>query len=191
MRHGAAKTRSAILNAAHVAFFRHGYSRVWMTDIAKAAGVTKRTLYKYFDSKDALLAAMLEEQAALSAETFARSIDFPAESAEDLVATIFEQSRIWSESKGWTGPGITRLAMELGDLPGHPAMQFASRHKAQMERRLAQRLEALGLLDAEAYARKIWLLLEGAMMLALIHKDRDYFRTAASAANSLVAGKTP
>ena len=191
MQRRATKTRSRILNAAHTAFFRHGYSRVWMTDIARTAGVTKRTLYTHFDSKDGLLEAMLEEQAALSAETFAKVIGFPADSAEDLVAAVFDASRVWAEGKDWTGPGITRLAMELGDLPGHPAMRFASRHKAQMERLLAERLDTFKIADSKARARQIWLLLEGAMMLSLIHKDVGYFHSAARAANTVLAAETP
>ena len=190
MRRNAAETRSNILKAAHVAFFRHGYSRVWMTEIAATAGVTKRTLYQHFESKDALLEAMLDEQADLSAGTFGHSVDRAAEDAAGLVAGIFADLHRWADSDGWTGPGITRLAMELGDLPGHPAMRFAARHKASLEALLAARLAGSGVTRPEALAREIWVVLEGAMVLALVHRDTSYIRSAAKAAARLLDDHT-
>ncbi|MCG6885460.1 MAG: hypothetical protein LJE62_17050 [Silicimonas sp.] len=68
--------------------------------------------------------------------------------------------------------------MELGDLPGHPAMRFAARHKASLEELLAKRLKALGVDCPDALSREIWLVLEGAMALALIHGDPEYIRAA-------------
>jgi AcrR family transcriptional regulator len=186
MRNSADETRSAILKAAHSAFFHYGYSRVWMTEIAATAGITKRTLYRHFESKDALLGAMLEQQSGLSTETFARSVDVPAASAPDLVARIFSDLYDWAQKDGWSGPGITRLAMELGDLPGHPAMRFAARHKALLEALLSERLSSFGVAEPKRHAREIWLLLEGAMILALVHRDGDYIRAAAAAAGSLL-----
>lgn len=187
MRHRGEETRTAILTAAHVAFYRNGYTRVGMSEIAAAAGVTKRTLYHHFDSKDSLLEAMLERQTALSAETFRLAVDRPAGDAAEMVARIFDDLFDWAGQDRWTGPGITRLAMELGDLPGHPAMRFAARHKASIEALFAERLRSFDVADPDRLARAIWLLVEGAMMLTLIHKDREYVRAGAAAAAMLLA----
>ncbi|TIT25823.1 MAG: helix-turn-helix transcriptional regulator, partial [Mesorhizobium sp.] len=56
------QTRPAILQAAYKLFRRRGFFRVGMDEIAVAAGVTKKTLYYHFDSKDALLTAVLASQ---------------------------------------------------------------------------------------------------------------------------------
>ncbi|TMJ24875.1 MAG: helix-turn-helix transcriptional regulator, partial [Alphaproteobacteria bacterium] len=45
-------TRRRILDAAYKLFRRKGFTRVSMDDIAAATGVTKRTLYHHFTSKD-------------------------------------------------------------------------------------------------------------------------------------------
>jgi AcrR family transcriptional regulator len=71
-----------------------------MTYIAAVAGVTKRTLYHHFDSKDTLLEAMLEKQGDLSAGTLARSVDRPAASAPELVAGIFDDLHRWADQDG-------------------------------------------------------------------------------------------
>ena len=187
MPRDASKTRAAILIAAHVAFFRKGYTRVWMTDIARTAGITKRTLYQHFESKDALLEAMLAGQSELSAETFARSIQRPASSVEELVSGIFGDLFNWAASDSYTGPGFTRLAMELGDLPGHPAMRFAAQHKTTLESLLSSRLSEFGLTGHEALAREIWIVMEGAMMLALVHGDPAYVVAAKGTALRLLS----
>jgi hypothetical protein len=117
-------------------------------------------------------------------------VDHPAATARDLVAQIFSDLGKWASKEGWTGPGITRLAMELGDLPGHPAMQFAARHKASVESLLSDRLGEFGVADPRRLAKEIWLLLEGSMMLTLIHRDTEYIRAAAAAAEVLLEDRT-
>ena len=46
------------------------FTRVNVDEIADAAGITKRTLYSHFDSKDSLLESVLEEQHDLAFEAF-------------------------------------------------------------------------------------------------------------------------
>lgn len=41
-------------------FFQYGYTRVRMDEIAEGLGISKKTLYKYFDSKEDLLRAIVE-----------------------------------------------------------------------------------------------------------------------------------
>lgn len=53
--------RKAILEAATELFMAHGYGAVSMDGIAKAAAVSKATLYAYFTSKDALFATIIGE----------------------------------------------------------------------------------------------------------------------------------
>ena len=59
MRRSAAQTRLHILDAAYGLFWRQGFLRVSMDEIAARAGITKRALYQHFRSKDALMAATL------------------------------------------------------------------------------------------------------------------------------------
>ena len=48
-----AATRLKIVGGAYELFYKHGFARVSMDAIAASAGVTKRTLYAHYDSKDA------------------------------------------------------------------------------------------------------------------------------------------
>lgn len=57
-------TRDRILQAGIEAASIHGIARLTVGDVAKRAGVSRPTLYKHFKSKDALVAAAVEREAA-------------------------------------------------------------------------------------------------------------------------------
>jgi TetR/AcrR family transcriptional repressor of mexJK operon len=61
--------RLAILNGATRMFLAHGYRNVSMEKIAQAAPVSKATLYNHFDSKNALLAAVISDLCASLLQT--------------------------------------------------------------------------------------------------------------------------
>lgn len=51
---------SKILKASIDLFFSHGIKAVSMDEVAKSVGISKRTLYEHFDSKDALLISCID-----------------------------------------------------------------------------------------------------------------------------------
>jgi len=53
-------TRTIIVEAAMICFARNGYAHTTIRDIAKQAGVSTGLMYHYFESKEALLEAVLE-----------------------------------------------------------------------------------------------------------------------------------
>jgi AcrR family transcriptional regulator len=52
-------TRTRILDAAFRTVATHGLSRFTVDDVARAADVSRQTVYRYFDSKDALVVALV------------------------------------------------------------------------------------------------------------------------------------
>lgn len=174
------------MDAAYVLFRVRGYTRVNVDEISAAAGITKRTLYSHFESKDALLEAVLEAQHAMafaSFQTFGRKL---TGDPVDIVHSFFRELRKWSSKPRFAGSGFTRLAMELADLPGHPARRIASGHKKLLEGHLVEVLDKAGLPEAEQRGRQIWILAEGVMALAVIHGDRNYSAAAEEAAVALI-----
>jgi AcrR family transcriptional regulator len=190
MAHLANETRRRILDAAYGLFYRSGFGRIGVDDIAAAAGVTKRTLYYHFESKDALLGAVLELQSELAAARLLKRRQRYSGSAERMVSTLFSDLVDWSLKPGWTGAGFTRLAMELADLPGHPARIVADRHKLATQAWWRDLLRLAGVPQPARRARELMLVLEGAMALILIHGDRSYADDAARAARKLVGLRT-
>ncbi len=75
--------------------------------------------------------------------------------------------------------------MELAWAPGHPAREAAAAQKTAVERALRDGLSNAGRADARGLAQALALLIEGAMVLRLIHGDGTWFDTAESAALTL------
>jgi AcrR family transcriptional regulator len=60
--------RRQIIDGAHAVFLSQGFDAASMNDIARAAGVSKGTLYVYFDSKEALFEAIVDRECEAQAE---------------------------------------------------------------------------------------------------------------------------
>lgn len=180
------QTRQRILDEAYALFRRSGYARISMDEIAAAARVTKRTLYYHFESKDSLLATVLETQHRLALAAFRTFGDRLSGNPEAMIDTLFKELAVWSDRPRWAGSGFTRLVIELADLPGHPARAIARRHKAMLEAHFAAVLADAGVEHPSETAREVWLLTEGAIALMLVHRDRSYATVAAQAAKKLL-----
>lgn len=85
-----------ILRVAAILFEARGYAAVTMEQVAAEAGVSKRTLYKYFAAKEAMLEQVLEAKLAqdLSASNF--SLDAQAGFRAGVTALLHESAR-WCE----------------------------------------------------------------------------------------------
>jgi AcrR family transcriptional regulator len=179
-------TRERILRAAHSLFLQRGYGRISVDLIANAAGVTKRTLYHYFRSKDDLLADVVGIQSTLSAVRLRqRQKQMPMDVA-GFIDEIFGDVTQSAAMTDWVGVGFTKIALEMTHLPGHPARTLARRHKEEMEAWLSDALQARRVRDSAGTARDVMLLLEGCLVLTLIHGDRTYAERAADTARLLM-----
>lgn len=181
------ETRRRIIDTAYEIFYKGGFARAGVDAIAEAAGVTKRTLYYHFDSKDVLLAAVLDAQHQLVLARIQRWARRASGNPQKMVEILFDEFKTWARKSGWQGSGFTRAAMELADLPGHPARRAASRHKAAVEDWLAGEFAAEDIQGSGELARQIMLLIEGCHSLVLIHGDTSYIDAASTTARLLVS----
>jgi len=180
------QTRERILEGAYRQFRQKGYTRVSMDEIAATTGVTKRTLYYHFESKDALLASVLEAQHELALAAFQTFGERLSGSPTRIIDALFRDLAVWADTPRWAGSGFTRLVVELADLPGHPARRIARRHKSLLEANFVDVLRRAGVAQPRQRGREIWLLSEGAISLMLVHGDQSYVLAAAAAAKRLL-----
>lgn len=180
-------TAARIIAAAEVLFYEHGLRSVSVDAIAERAGVTKRTLYNHFQSKDDLIAAYLEARDGATVERYRNWLGDPALPLPERVTAMFAALADHARHPKWRGCGFTRAAVELAGQPGHPAVRMAARHKKRFSAWLEQELSAGGATDPSRLARHISLLIEGAIAQMLIHGDTSYALSAGEAAASLVA----
>ncbi len=180
-------TAAKIITAAEALFYEHGLRSVGVDAIAERAGVTKRTLYNHFQSKDALIAAYLEARDSATVERYRNWLGDPTRPLPERVAGMFAALAEHARNPRWRGCGFTRAAVELAGQPGHPAVLMAARHKKRFVAWLEQELGDGGARDPSPLSLQIAMMLEGAIAYMLIHRDTCYALSAGEAAARLVA----
>ncbi|KZK80338.1 putative HTH-type transcriptional regulator TtgW [Pseudovibrio sp. W64] len=179
-------TRDRILDAANKLFYGEGIRAVSVDAVAEKAGITKKTLYYHFKSKDDLVTEYLISRDQPNLEAFATWFDEAEGSAADKTAAIFLRVASNARHPKWKGCGFIRTAAELANMPGHPAVVVGAKHKKTFEAWLAERYTLAGLMEPEVLARRVVLLMEGAFSIMLIHRDPAYAEEAADTAKCLV-----
>ncbi len=179
-------TRERIIAAASKLFYSEGIGRVSMDAVAEKAGVTKRTLYYHFRSKDDLIAAYLHGRDQPNLALFQRWFEETDGEFADKVRGIFTNLAASARHPKWKGCGFLRTTAELAHMPGHPAIKVGAAHKKRFESWMCGMIEREGIRDGMPIARQIMLLLDGSFAVTLLHRDPSYMETAGEAAFTLV-----
>ncbi len=180
------QTRERIVTAAARLFYNDGIRAASVDAIAEKAGITKKTLYYHFRSKDDLIAAYLESRDQPTLDLYARWFDQTPGSAADKIRGLFAEFARSADTVRWKGCGFQRTAAELAGTPGHPALKAGASHKKRFEAWLADALAREGIGNAKTIARSIVVLLDGAAAVMLVHRDPAYVEAAGAVAASLV-----
>ena len=183
-------TRKRIVDAATKLFYAEGIGRVSVDAVAEKAGLTKRTLYYHFKSKDDLIAAYLDGRDQPNVRQMGGWFEAAQGNVESKVEAIFTNLARVARHPKWKGCGFLRTAAELASMPGHPAVKAGSRHKKNFEAWLAGALSDHGVNEPQILAREIVLLMDGAFSIMLVHRNPDYVEAAGRAAAMLVRARS-
>jgi AcrR family transcriptional regulator len=153
-----------------VAFYRQGIGAVGVDSVVAEAGVAKATLYRHFRSKDDLVVAFLRRRDLRWREWLSDSVERLAPRAADRPLAVFDALGEWFASDDFRGCAFINAASEIAD-PGHPARAVVEEHKRLLDDYLAGLLRDAGAADPAADAGALLLLVEGAIVSALIEKD--------------------
>lgn len=182
----ASPTRARLLQAAGKLFHAEGIRAVSLDAVAAKAGVTKRTLYYHFRSKDDLIAAHLATRDAPNLDWFQRHYAAAAGGPDARIEALFTALAQAARHPRWKGCGFLRTSVELVNAPGHPAMVAGRAHKRRVEDWLYGLFEAAQAREARELARQVVLLIDGAFAVVLLNRDASYMESAGRAAGALV-----
>jgi len=178
-------TRQLLLDTAERLFYAHGYHAVGIDRIVAESGVSKMTLYKHFPSKDALIAAVLERRDAAfraSLETFVASFD----SARERLEAVFVWHERWFNEPTFNGCMFISAAAEY-PAPDDPIHLAAKAHKEAIRKKIKDIVSPLAdEATAERLAAQVLLLLEGAIVTALVLGEKDSPRIAWQATQAIL-----
>ena len=106
LEESSAERRTQILDAAERSFTRAGFHRATMQDVAAEAGMSPGNLYRYFASKDALVAGLCERDRAELAREFSSVEDHGG----DFLAMLKHVGRKYFRDES---PDKARLCLEI------------------------------------------------------------------------------
>jgi AcrR family transcriptional regulator len=166
-----------ILAAAGKLFYTRGIRAIGVDTVAAEAGVSKRTLYSHFPSKDALITAYLMAR-------FTQVAPSDAPVREQILGAFDRLERILGDGS-FRGCPYVNAVIEIGD-PKHQAAAIAVQFKEQRRLWFRGLLDRLGVRDPDKLATQLQLLNEGALATAVVRGDPAVARVARAAAEILL-----
>ncbi|ERF82551.1 TetR/AcrR family transcriptional regulator [Bradyrhizobium viridifuturi] len=172
--------KERILETADKLFYLQGIRAIGVDTIAAEIGISKRTLYNHFPSKDALIEAYLQRRFVQP-----RPSDKPP--AEQILATFDSLERRFA-AKDFRGCPFVNAVAELGpDDEDHTVRDIAVAFKESRRVWFRDLLQQLGVADAEGLATQLTLLVDGSIAQDLVRDDPAMARAAREAARVLLA----
>ncbi|MFV0297417.1 MAG: TetR/AcrR family transcriptional regulator [Hyphomicrobiaceae bacterium] len=180
---GAARER--LLLAACDLFCRYGINATGVDSIVAAAGTAKTTLYKAFGSKEGLVEAVLEHEGQSWRDWFADEIDrFEGTPAEKLIH-VFTVLRKWFEEDSFYGCPFINAVGEH-DKEDDKLRLLTMKHKKIVLGKIEEVASRVRPENPEGLTHELSLLIDGAIVAALITRDPSVADHARNAAARLV-----
>lgn len=177
--------RDRILNTARDLFYREGARAVGVDTVVAQSGVAKTSLYRWFPSKDALIAAVLEQEARdrwAGWDATAQRAD-PDPRAQ-LRAQMTGIARFCSSSR-FRGCPFMNVSVEFPD-PAHPARVIALELTQELTRRFRALIDQMKVRDPVELAEQLVLLVDGSFSTAQILGKNGPQKYLVAAADALV-----
>jgi AcrR family transcriptional regulator len=178
----------ALIAATNELTYARGITGTGVDAIAAHAGVTKRTLYQHFGSKDRLVAEALNDRnrrALLGLETNARRRS--EETGEPVILALFDVIEDALRTRTKAGCAFINASLEI-NRPGHPVREAALAHLRAREGLVQQLLAEAGVEDADL-AAQLALLVDGAYAVGGSRRDPAAAHRAKSVAAALLASR--
>jgi AcrR family transcriptional regulator len=160
-----AATRDRLLDAAAQLFYSDGVG-VGVEALCRAAGVSKRSMYQLFDSKDEVMAASLERIAPSYWASLAPSDEDDREPRARILH-VFERLEELATSPGYRGCPFVAAAVEL-KRPDHPASLAARKYKDALTAFFHQEAQRAGVPDPALLAQQLTIVFDGASARAVV-----------------------
>jgi AcrR family transcriptional regulator len=172
-----ARMRDRILETADRLFYGQGIRAIGVDTIAAEIGISKRTLYNHFPSKDALIAAYLSRRF-----TPLELSDAPPASQ---ILERFERLQRLISGQGFRGCPFVNAVAELGE-SSPPVNEIAIAFKEQQRAWFRDLLTRTGATDPDGLATQLAILVDGAIATALVRGEPALARAAKAAAVALL-----
>lgn len=177
--------KQEILDQAQRLFWESGFHATGVDTVLADTGISKRTLYKYFPSKEHLIEAVLAQygsavEGSLFAPAMARSDD-----PRQQILAIFDVRREMMEASCHQGCLAMKAGLEY--IGKHKGIEETSRQSSlHVEARFVALCRAGGVKNAEEAGCQVNLLLQGAVLTSQTRRETGVFDAAKAAVRVLI-----
>lgn len=153
------KTRQRILDAAFKKFAQEGFAKTSVSSVAKKAGISKGLIYHYFESKEAILAAIFDQLVDVGDEILHLPDYFtPAGKMRQILESTFEFI------KEQTGTGRLTIGLALQPEATHSLKSKIEQVNKNQMALYVKIFEELGYDDPQLEAYRLGALLDGILL---------------------------
>ncbi|MFB9236864.1 TetR/AcrR family transcriptional regulator [Plantactinospora siamensis] len=181
MTPGALRVRAA----ADRLFYKRGIHAVGVDLIAAEAGVTKKTIYDRFGSKEQLVVEYLADRDERWSARLSEALERAPSDARHQVSAVFEAAAAWMAEDSPRGCSMINARAEITDAE-HPARAVIDGQKARMLALFTDLAGRVAPDDADRLGRTLLLLHEGALVAHGLGLFPDPIRHAREAAEALL-----
>jgi AcrR family transcriptional regulator len=175
-----------VLEAAARLFYERGIHAVGVDLIAAEAGVTKKTLYDRFGSKEQIVVEYLMDRDERWRAFLAQCLDAAQPVPAARVLAVFDATRTWSVKHSSKGCGMVNAHAEISD-PSHPAYPIITGQKEWMLALFTDLAGDIAPGRAGQLGRTLMLLHEGALVAHGLHIFPDPIGHAREQVQTLLA----
>jgi AcrR family transcriptional regulator len=176
--------RERVIETAYELFSRRGIRAVGVDELIERARVAKATLYRHFPSKDALVAAFLEQrEQRWTREWVEEEAARRGATAEERLLVIFDLFDEWFHQESFEGCSFINVLLEMGT--ESPTGQASVQHLENIRSIVRRLAEDAGLRDPGSFAHSWHILMKGSIVAAA-EGDADVARRAKSMGQHLI-----
>lgn len=173
--------KQKLLETAFLLFNQQGYHATGIDQILAVSGVAKATLYKYFESKEALILEVLKRRHLEIAGMVTKAL----QTSNGDVLSLFDAYHQWFQQPDFYGCNFIQASIEYSE-PDHPLHRCAADHKNWLKQQMIEQLIDLSPQQAETWASQCSILLDGAIVAAQVRGEHNAAREARQIAKQLL-----
>jgi AcrR family transcriptional regulator len=179
--------RERLIEAATELFCRFGINAIGVDAVVARAGTAKATLYKLFGSKENLVEAVLEREGCAWRNWLLNGMEASGSTPATRLRSIFPLLAEWFSRDHFYGcPFINAIAEH--DKHNDRLRTIAMTHKKVVLGRIEDLAREAGSLRPEHFAHQIGIIIDGAIVAAMVTRDPGVALLAGEAAEPLFAG---
>jgi AcrR family transcriptional regulator len=183
---GRSLRREHLINTAIELFREHGYHATGIDKIIDKAGVSKKTLYTHFRSKEELILAALRQYDGIFRNNFMRQVDRLAKTPQEKLLAIFDVSEAWFSKKNFFGCMFINVIGEYSEKDS-PIRDICKQFKRLIRNYIRDLCVQTSAKEPDILADKLALIFEGAVVTSQVSQNPEAAKTAKDIARSLVA----